>query len=154
MTASLTRLTPETLTINTWSQGLLYGLGGLVVAVLLAAVVGVLLRISRHRSTWLGVLTVTPLLAAFLAWAMGYTRGSSTQVHHVSRAAAIIRAARKNLDVDYGRIGDPATRESDLLLWAALNCTATAALVGTHERKSYHLRAAEACLRTWRETQR
>lgn len=91
-----------------------------------------------------------------LAWAIGYTHGSPSQVHHVSRAAAIIRAARKNLDADYGRVGDnPARRGSDLLLWVALNCTATAALVGTHERKSYHLRAAEACLRTyWREIQR
>ena len=68
--ASLTRLTAERLTVATWDQGLVYTAGGVVAALLLAAVVGLLLRLFKHRSTWLGALTVTPLLAAFLTWAM------------------------------------------------------------------------------------
>lgn len=69
--ASLTRLTPESLTVATWDQGVVYTVGGAVAAALLAALVGLVLRLTKHRSTWLGALTVTPLLAAFLAWAMG-----------------------------------------------------------------------------------
>lgn len=88
-----------------------------------------------------------------LAWAIGYTHGSPSQVHHVSRAAAIIRAARKNLDADYGRLDDNPAPNNDLL-WVALRCTATAARVYSAERQSYHLRAAEACLRTyWKQAQ-
>lgn len=68
--ASLTRLTAERLTVATWDQGLVYTVGGVGVALLLAALVGLLLRLFKHRSTWLGALTVTPVLAAFLAWAM------------------------------------------------------------------------------------
>lgn len=68
--ASLTRLTAERLTLATWDQGLVYTAGGVVAALLLAALVGLVLRVAKHRSTWLGSLTLTPLLAAFLAWAM------------------------------------------------------------------------------------
>lgn len=86
VTASLTRLTPQALTVDTWSQSVLYGVGGIVAVFLLAAITGFILRLLKHRSTWLGALTVTPLLAAFLAWAMGSrvlvpeTFGSATQV--------------------------------------------------------------------------
>lgn len=96
VSASLTRLTPEVLTVTTWSQSLLYGVGGLVAAVVLAAIVGLLLRLFRHRSTWLGALTVTPLLAAFLAWAMGSkvlvpsALGASSQVSVNPLFAAVI----------------------------------------------------------------
>lgn len=69
--ASLTRLTPESLMVATWDQGVFYAVGGAVAAILLAALVGLILRLVKHRSTWLGALTVTPVLAAFLAWAMG-----------------------------------------------------------------------------------
>lgn len=69
--ASLTRLTPEPLMVATWDQGVVYAAGGAVAAILLAALVGLILRLVKHRSTWLGAVTVTPLLAAFLAWAMG-----------------------------------------------------------------------------------
>lgn len=68
--AALTRLTPETADLSTWSQSPAYGVGGTLAAILLAALVGLLLRLLKHRSTWLGALTVTPALAAFLAWAM------------------------------------------------------------------------------------
>jgi hypothetical protein len=69
----LTRLTPETLDVSTWTQGWLYGVGGLLAALLVAAATGGALRLGRHRSTWLGAGTVTGALAAFLAWAMGST---------------------------------------------------------------------------------
>lgn len=67
---ALTRLTPEPVTAATWDQGTLYLAGGVVGVVLLAALTGLVLRLVKHRSTWLGALTVTPALAAFLAWAM------------------------------------------------------------------------------------
>lgn len=66
----LTRLTPQTLDVSTWTQGWLYGVGGLLAALVVAAATGGLLRLGRHRSTWLGATTVTGALAAFLAWAM------------------------------------------------------------------------------------
>lgn len=68
--ASLTRLTAERLTLATWDQGVLYTAGGVLAALLLAVLVGLVLRVSKHGSTWLGALTLTPLLGAFLAWAM------------------------------------------------------------------------------------
>ena len=68
--AALPRLSPETADVSTWSQSLVYGVGGTVAAIVLAALVGLVLRLLKHRSTWLGALTVTPLLAACLAWAM------------------------------------------------------------------------------------
>ncbi len=68
--AALTRLTPETADVSTWSQSLVYGVAGTIAAIVLAVLVGLILRLLKHRSTWLGALTVTPLLAAFLAWAM------------------------------------------------------------------------------------
>jgi hypothetical protein len=67
---SLTRLTPEALSVAVWREGVLYTAAGIGAALLLAVLVGLLLRLFKHRSTWLGALTVTPLLAAFLAWAM------------------------------------------------------------------------------------
>ncbi|MFN8184873.1 MAG: hypothetical protein U0R23_10665 [Candidatus Nanopelagicales bacterium] len=66
----LTRLTPETLNVGTWTESLLYGAGGVVAALLLAAVVGLIMRVAKHRSTWLGAITVTAALAALLGWAM------------------------------------------------------------------------------------
>lgn len=68
--ASLTRLTPEPLVLNTWTESLLYGVAGTVAVVLLALLVGLIVRLFKHRSTWLGAVTVTAALAAFLAWAM------------------------------------------------------------------------------------
>lgn len=70
---SLTRLTPESLSLMTWSESLLYGIGGIVAAVVLAALVGLIMRLLKHRSTWLGAVTVTAALAAFLGWAMSTT---------------------------------------------------------------------------------
>ena len=67
---SLTRLTPESLSLMTWSESLVYGIGGTVAALVLALLVGLVMRIFNHRSTWLGAITVTAALAAFLGWAM------------------------------------------------------------------------------------
>lgn len=66
----LTRLTPQTMVINTWQEGLLYGVGGMIAALLLACLAGLLLRVAKHRSTWLGSVTTSAVLATFLAWAM------------------------------------------------------------------------------------
>ena len=68
--AGLTRLTPEALTLNTWTESILYGIGGVVAALVLAVIVGLVMRLFKHRSTWLGAITVTAAVAAFLAWAM------------------------------------------------------------------------------------
>lgn len=70
---SLTRLTPETLSLTTWSESLVYGVGGTVAALVLAALVGLVMRLFKHRSTWLGAVSVTAVLAAFLGWAMSTT---------------------------------------------------------------------------------
>lgn len=70
---SLTRLTPESLSLMTWSESLMYGIGGTVAALLLAVLVGLIMRLFKHRSTWLGAVTVTAALAAFLGWAMSTT---------------------------------------------------------------------------------
>jgi hypothetical protein len=67
---SLTRLTPESLSLMTWSESLVYGIGGTVAALVLAVIVGLIMRLFKHRSTWLGAITVTAALAAFLGWAM------------------------------------------------------------------------------------
>lgn len=66
----LTRLTPQPMVFSTWSEGPLYGLGGTAAALLLACLAGLLLRMVKHRSTWIGSGTVTALLSAVLAWAM------------------------------------------------------------------------------------
>jgi hypothetical protein len=66
----LTRLSAQPYALSSWDQGLVYGVGGVVLVGLLTAGVGLVLRLIKHRSTWLGAVTVTAALAAFLAWAM------------------------------------------------------------------------------------
>jgi hypothetical protein len=67
--AGLTRLTPDPVTVSTWEQSWLYGVGGLLAVVALSLLVGLVMRLVKHRSTWLGAVSVTGVLAAFLAWA-------------------------------------------------------------------------------------
>ena len=67
---ALTRLSVQPYALSSWDQGLIYGVGGVVLVGLLAAGVGLVLRMLKHHSTWLGAVTVTAVLAAFLAWAM------------------------------------------------------------------------------------
>lgn len=71
--AGLTRLSMEPYQLNTWGESILYDVVGVVAVLVLAALVGLLLRLFKHRSTWLGATTVTAALAAFLAWAMSST---------------------------------------------------------------------------------
>ncbi|MEZ5184791.1 MAG: hypothetical protein R2720_03515 [Candidatus Nanopelagicales bacterium] len=71
--AGLTRLSVEPYLLSTWGDSLLYGIGGAVIALVLAAIVGVIVRLVKHRSTWLGAITVTAAVGAFLAWAMSST---------------------------------------------------------------------------------
>jgi hypothetical protein len=68
--AGLTRLTPDPVTVSTWEQSWLYGVGGLLAVVALSLLVGLVMRLVKHRSTWLGAVSATGVLAAFLAWAM------------------------------------------------------------------------------------
>lgn len=71
--AGLTRLSMEPYQVSTWGESILYGLAGVAAVIVLAALVGLLLRLFKHRSTWLGATTVTAAVAAFLAWAMSST---------------------------------------------------------------------------------
>lgn len=66
----VTRLTPQPMVLSTWSESLWYGIGGTVAVLLLACLAGLVLRMAKHRSTWLGAVTVSAALAAFLTWAM------------------------------------------------------------------------------------
>jgi hypothetical protein len=69
----LTRITPEPYGLATWSSGLLVALGGIAVCLLLAALVGLVLRLVRHRgSRGVGV-TATAALAGAVTWAMTTT---------------------------------------------------------------------------------
>ena len=69
----LTRITPEPYVLSTWSSGLLIGLGGMAACLLLAALVGLVLRVRRHRGSFAAGVTVTAALAAFVTWAMTTT---------------------------------------------------------------------------------
>ncbi len=69
----LTRITPEPTVVSTWSSGPLVGLGGLAACLLVAAVVGVVLRVRRHRGSAMAGITATAALAAFVTWAMTTT---------------------------------------------------------------------------------
>ena len=68
--AGLTRLTPEPVDLSTFGEGLVYGIGGVALALALALIVGVVMRLFKHRSSWIGAVSVTAAVAAFLAWAM------------------------------------------------------------------------------------
>ena len=70
----LTRITPEPYVLSTWSSGLLVGLGARLAACLLvAALVGLVLRVRRHRGSFVAGVTATAALAAFVTWAMTTT---------------------------------------------------------------------------------
>ena len=69
----LTRITPEPYVLSTWSSGLLVALGGTLGCVLLAALVGLVLRVRRHRGSLVAGVTATAALAAFVTWAMTTT---------------------------------------------------------------------------------
>lgn len=67
--AGITRLSPEPYDLWTWSGGLMYAVAGLVAVVVLAVVVGLVLRARKHECDWLSGITVTVLTAGFITWA-------------------------------------------------------------------------------------
>jgi hypothetical protein len=67
--AGITRLSPEPYDLWTWNGGVLYGAGGLLLVVIIAVVVGLVLRGRKHSGGWLPGITVTAAVAGFVAWA-------------------------------------------------------------------------------------
>lgn len=67
----VTRVTPEPLFVWTWSNGLLVGVAGLLVALLIAVGVGLVLRRRGHAGDWAAGLTAPAAVAGFICWATG-----------------------------------------------------------------------------------
>jgi hypothetical protein len=95
----LTRITPEPYVLSTWSSGLLTGLGGVAACLLLAALVGIVLRVRRHRGSFVAGVTATAALAGFVTWAMTTTvdvpesLGGLTRLSAQPLASAVVAAA-------------------------------------------------------------
>ena len=84
----LTRITPEPYVVSTWSSGLVIALGGMAGCLVLAAVVGLVLRVRRHRGSAVAGVTVTAALAAFLTWAMTTTVAVPESLGGLTRLSA------------------------------------------------------------------
>lgn len=69
----LTRITPEPFALSTWSSGWLAVIGGIVACLVVAALVGIVLRVRGHRGSLTAGVTATAALAAFATWAMTTT---------------------------------------------------------------------------------
>ena len=69
----LTRITPEPYVLSTWSSGLFVALGALAACLVVAGVVGLVLRVRRHSGSVVAGVTATSALAALLTWAMTTT---------------------------------------------------------------------------------
>jgi hypothetical protein len=101
----LTRITPEPTVLSTWSSGPVVGLGGLAVCLLVAAVVGLVLRVRRHRGSAMAGITATAALAAFVTWAMTTTvevpesLGGLTRLSANPLASALVAAAMAGVAV-------------------------------------------------------
>lgn len=96
--AGITRLSPEPYDLWTWSTPL-YGVAGLIVLVVLAVVVGLVLRARGHAGSCLDGVSVTAVTAAFLAWAtdsvidVPAALGGQTRLMVNPLAAAVVGAA-------------------------------------------------------------
>jgi hypothetical protein len=69
----LTRISPEPYDLSTWSVGPAAVAGGILAVLLVAAVVGLVLRRRRHTGSAVAGITATAALALFLTWAMATT---------------------------------------------------------------------------------
>jgi hypothetical protein len=65
----LTRVSPVPYELWTWKSSLALGLGGLVLVLVIAALVGLILRLRRNQTGWLAGITVPVALAGFVALA-------------------------------------------------------------------------------------
>jgi hypothetical protein len=71
--AGLTRITPEPVVLSTLSISPLVFVGGLVAAGVVAALVGLVLRVRRHAGSFASGVSVSAALALALTWAMATT---------------------------------------------------------------------------------
>lgn len=69
----LTRISPEPYVLSTWSAGPLVVVGGLAAALVVAVLVGLVLRWRRHGGSPGAGVAVTAALALVLTWAMATT---------------------------------------------------------------------------------
>ena len=63
----ITRISPVPYDLWTWKSSLLYGAGGLILVLVIAVLVGLVLRLRRNQCGWLAGLTVPVAVAGFLA---------------------------------------------------------------------------------------
>jgi hypothetical protein len=84
----LTRISPEPYVLSTWSSGLLMGLGGVAACLLLAALVGLVLRVRRHRGSFAAGVSATAALGGFVTWAMTTTVDVPASLGGLTRLSA------------------------------------------------------------------
>ncbi len=63
----ITRISPVPYELWTWSSSLTYGMGGLLLVLIIAAVVGLVLRLRRNQCGWPAGITVPAAVAGFIA---------------------------------------------------------------------------------------
>jgi hypothetical protein len=86
--AGLTRVTPEPYTLSTWASGPVIALGGIAACLVIACLVGLVLRRRRHRGSAKAGVTATAALAAFVTWAMSTTVAAPVSLGGLTRLAA------------------------------------------------------------------
>ena len=69
----LTRVTPDPYAISTWSRGPVVAIGGVAACLVVAGVVGLVLRARRYRGSAAAGVTATAALAVAVTWAMATT---------------------------------------------------------------------------------
>lgn len=86
--AGLTRITPEPYTLSTWASGPVVALGGIAACLIVAGLVGLVLRWRRHRGSALAGVTTTATLATSVTWAMTTTVAAPESLGGLTRLAA------------------------------------------------------------------
>ena len=84
----LTRVTPEPYSLSTWSSGPLVAIGGVAACLLVAALVGLGLRLRRHRGSRAAGVTATGALAMAVTWAMTTTVDVPASLGGLTRLSA------------------------------------------------------------------
>jgi hypothetical protein len=83
----LTRISPQPYDLTTWSAGPLALAGGLLSAVVVAVLVGLVLRWRRHAGPAVAGVSVTAALALAITWAMATTVDVPDPLGGVTRVA-------------------------------------------------------------------